>query len=54
MRITDRLLTDKVIANIQDFTFQLRNRKPGDTVTVIVLRDGKDVTADVTLVTRQQ
>ena len=37
------------IANMQDFTFQLRSRKPGDVVNVIVLRDGKEVAADVTL-----
>jgi hypothetical protein len=40
------------IANLQDFTFQLRNRKAGDVVTVTVLRDGQEVTADVTLGTR--
>jgi hypothetical protein len=40
------------IANLQDFTFQLRSRKAGDVVTVIVLRDGQEVTADVTLGTR--
>jgi hypothetical protein len=41
------------IANVQDFTYQLRNRRPGDTVEVVVLRDGKEVTAAVTLVPRQ-
>jgi S1-C subfamily serine protease len=41
------------IANTQDFTYQLRKRQPGDTVQVIVLRDGKEVTAEVTLVARQ-
>jgi Peptidase family M28/PDZ domain len=40
------------IANLQDFTFQLRSRKAGDVVTVTVLRDGQEVTADVTLGTR--
>jgi hypothetical protein len=40
------------IANLQDFTFQLRSRKAGDVVTVTVLRDGHEVTADVTLGTR--
>jgi hypothetical protein len=37
------------IANMQDFAFQLRSRKPGDVVKVTVLRDGHEVTADVTL-----
>ena len=41
------------IANIQDFTYQLRKRQPGDTVEVVVLREGKEVTAEVTLVPRQ-
>jgi peptidase M28-like protein/PDZ domain-containing protein len=41
------------IANIQDFTYQLRKRRPGDTVEVIVLREGKEVAAEVTLVPRQ-
>ncbi len=40
------------IANLQDFTFQLRSRKAGDVVTVTVLRDGQELTADVTLGTR--
>src|SRR5215203_2737095 len=37
------------IANVQDFTFQLRSRNPGDVVKVVVLREGKEVAADVTL-----
>jgi S1-C subfamily serine protease len=41
------------IATIQDFTFQLRNRKPGDVVKVVVLREGKEVAADVTLEARR-
>jgi PDZ domain/Peptidase family M28 len=41
------------IANIQDFTYQLRKRRPGDTVEVVVLRDGQEVAAQVTLVPRQ-
>jgi S1-C subfamily serine protease len=40
------------IANLQDFTFQLRSRKAGDVVQVTVLRDGREVTANVTLGTR--
>jgi hypothetical protein len=41
------------IANLMDFTFQLRSKKPGDAVHVVVLRDGREVTADVRLVARQ-
>jgi len=41
------------IANVQDFTFQLRSRKPGDVVKVVVLREGKEVAADVTLEARK-
>ena len=41
------------IATIHDFTFALRNHKPGDTVKVVVMRDGAEVEAEVTLATRQ-
>jgi len=41
------------IASVQDFTFQLRSRKPGDVVKVVVLREGKEVAADVTLEARK-
>jgi hypothetical protein len=41
------------IATIHDFTFALRNHKPGDTVKVVVVRDGAEVEAEVTLATRQ-
>jgi len=41
------------IANLQDFTFQLRSRKVGDVVKVIVLREGKELSVDVTLEARQ-
>jgi hypothetical protein len=41
------------IRNIQDFTFQLRSRRAGDGVKVVVLRDGREVTAEVTLGSRQ-
>ena len=41
------------IANVQDFTFQLRSRKPGDVVRVVVRREGKEVAAEVTLEARK-
>ena len=41
------------IATIHDFTFALRNHKPGETVKVVVMRDGAEVEAEVTLATRQ-
>ena len=41
------------IATIHDFTFALRNHKPGETVKVVVVRDGAEVEAEVTLATRQ-
>ena len=37
------------IKTLYDFTFALRERKPGDKVEVTVLRDGKPVTATVEL-----
>jgi hypothetical protein len=40
------------IKTLYDFTFALRERKPGDRVDVIVLREGKEVKASVELTTR--
>jgi hypothetical protein len=40
------------IKTLYDFTFALRERKPGDRVDVVVLRDGKEVKASVQLTTR--
>jgi hypothetical protein len=40
------------IKSLYDFTFALREKKPGDKVEVTVLRDGKRVTATVELTTR--
>jgi hypothetical protein len=40
------------IKTLYDFTFALREKKPGDRVDVIVLRDGKEVRATVELTTR--
>jgi hypothetical protein len=44
---------DKGIKNLYDFTDALRRSKVGDTVQVTVLRDGKPVTASVTLEQRR-
>ncbi len=40
---------DKEVANIYDYMAATRGNKAGDTVTVIVLRDGQKVTLQVTL-----
>jgi hypothetical protein len=40
------------IKTLYDFTFALREKKPGDRVEVVVLRDGKEVKASVELTTR--
>jgi hypothetical protein len=44
---------DKPIGNLYDFTYALRNSKAGDVVKVRYLRDGKEMTADVTLEERR-
>ena len=40
------------IKTLYDFTFALRDRKPGDKVDVTVMRDGKPITATVELTNR--
>jgi hypothetical protein len=40
------------IKTLYDFTFALREKKPGDRVDVVVLRDGKEVKATVELTNR--
>jgi PDZ domain/Peptidase family M28 len=40
------------IKNLYDFTFALRDRRPGDKVEVVVLRNGKELKATVELGTR--
>jgi hypothetical protein len=40
------------IKNLYDFTFALRDKKPGDKVEVTVMRDGKPITATVELTNR--
>jgi aminopeptidase YwaD len=44
---------DKPIKNLYDFTDALRRSKVGDTLQVTVLRDGKPITASVTLEQRK-
>jgi len=39
----------KEIKNLEDFTYMLRTHKPGETAEVVVLRDGKPLTVQVTL-----
>jgi len=43
----------KKIDNLYDFTYALRAHKPGDKVTVTVMRDGEKVTRQVTLEVRK-
>ncbi len=43
----------KPIGNLYDFTYALRAKKPGDEVTVKVLREGRPVTAKVKLAKRK-
>jgi len=44
---------DKPVLNLHDFTYALRASEVGDTVDVIVERDGKSITAKVTLEQRR-
>lgn len=43
----------KKVQNLQDFTFVLRRKKPGDTVRVVVLRDGKPLEVECLLERRR-
>jgi C-terminal processing protease CtpA/Prc len=43
----------KEILNLYDFTDALRGKQPGDEVPVVVLREGREVTATVTLGRRE-
>ncbi len=43
----------KDVASLEDFSYVLRTHKPGDTVEVVVLRDGQPVTVQVTLDVRR-
>lgn len=39
----------KKVENIYDYTYALQDHKPGDVVTIVVLRDGKEVSVQATL-----
>ena len=43
----------KAIHNIYDFTYALQAEQPGNTIPVVVLRDGERIEVDVTLEARQ-
>ena len=43
----------KQIQNLYDFTYALRAQKPGDVITVVVNRDGENISSEVTLEARQ-
>ena len=43
----------KPVLTVQDFTLALREKRPGDIVSVVVLRAGQEVTASVRLAVRQ-
>ena len=40
------------ISDIYDYTDAIKERKPGDTIDVVVMRDGKEVAMKATLATR--
>ena len=42
----------KEIRNIYDYTYALAERKPGEAVTLVVKRDGREVTLDLVLGSR--
>jgi hypothetical protein len=43
----------KQIQNLNDYAYALRNKKPGDVVSVVVKRNGEDVKTNVTLEARR-
>jgi hypothetical protein len=45
-------LNDRSVANLQEYSNLLRTFKPGDTVSVVVQREGKELTVSVTLAER--
>ena len=51
MKNDDRIVRigDNDVANIYDYMAATRNNEPGDTVAVIVLRNGEELTLQVTL-----
>jgi len=44
---------DKKIENLYDFSYALRAHRPGDKVTVTVLRNSEKLTREVTLEARK-
>jgi S1-C subfamily serine protease len=42
----------KTIGDLYAYTYALRDQKPGDTVEIVVLRDGKEVTVHAVLESR--
>ena len=44
----------KKMDNLYDFTYALRTKQPGDTITVKVMRDGKLIETPVLLTRRPQ
>ena len=51
MKADDRIIriNNKKVGNVGDYMAATRNNNPGDTVEVVVLRDGKEVILQVTL-----
>lgn len=51
MKADDRIIriNNKKVGNVGDYMAATRNNNPGDTVEVVVLRNGKEVTLQVTL-----
>ncbi len=47
-------LGDKTIENVYDYTYALQSFKPGDTATVVVLRDGQRISLPVTFEKKSQ
>ena len=45
-------LGDKKIENVYDYTYALQEHKAGETVPIVVLREGKEVTLQVTFAKR--
>ena len=37
------------VTSLRDYAFALRQHKPGDTVKLVVVREGKEVTLEATL-----
>ena len=51
MKAGDRIIriSGREVTNIYDYMAATRNNSPGETVDVVVLRDGKEVALQVTL-----